>query len=310
MERAYWRACWKKKVEPVRGDPPPWEYIDLHYYIRKKDFLSLREKLNELAVHYPQAHTGVWGGTRKVDGKPFWKWKADRFLKWAGDPLWESWEPTFKSDTLDWDPHEFREFAARFNPGIPQLARREDALPLAADRVAIHLDRVSPPTSPISIGRPLFSAGGSMWFCQPAPGENLTAQAYLLAVPLNQLLTPGQEVLAKARVIDWPVNSADGKTSSPGEAVRCWLATVENRVATVWIGTAGHGLARFEFREGRWQSRWYAAREGVPGEDILVVRPCLHEGKAKLLILSENPRPFTAQEWTAISGCWIRPVDR
>ncbi len=53
---------------------------------------------------------------------------------------------------------------------------------------------------------------------------------------------------------------------------------------------------RFDFQENRWQGRWYDAREGVPGEDILLVRPCIHEGKPKLLVLSQPHNSSPGQQ--------------
>lgn len=307
-ERSYWRGYWKKTVEPLGGDAPPWDFIDIYYYIRKKDCASLRAKLSDLARRYPRSHEYVWGGTRpwvgdaRYNGQPIWKVTVRRWLEFCGDPEFKTWLPSFPAETYDWNPWGYAPFLARFNPGMPEAWGEADARPLPAARVTFAYDR--PETLRAGFGewfRPLLSAGGFLWLCQPRPGERLRRGLPLIpsdclfVIPMAEFKAEGQELHVKAQTIDWPPHPAEGRTGTPGKAVRCWLATIENHVPTVWIGTAWHGLARFEWREGKWQGRWYTAKQGVPGQDILAVRPCLYDGKPEVLVLSQSPPPLGAQ---------------
>jgi hypothetical protein len=93
-DRAQWREAWKK-VEALPGDPPPWEFIELSYHVRKKDVKAMRETLTLLAKRYPRAHANVWWGTQDFEGQPAWKLRLTRWLKLVGDPKWKTWEPKF-----------------------------------------------------------------------------------------------------------------------------------------------------------------------------------------------------------------------
>ncbi len=316
-ERSYWRDCWEKKVEPLRDgatkgrreskarglDVPTWSFVELYYFIRKKDVPGMHQRLNELAQTYPRSHTYVWWGTRIWQGQPAWKTRVQTLLKECGDPEWKTWKPTFDRETFDWTPQAYGTFLAGFNPRMPQAWDRKDALPLPTDRITLENNHLATAVGRNKGFRPLLSAGGSMWICQPAPGEDLKTRRNLLLVPANAITAPGKDLHVKAKTLDWPAHPSDGQQGAPGQAVRCWLTTVEDNAPTVWIGTAWHGLARFDLRDGKWNGRWYAAKQGVPGEDILMVRPCMHDGKRKLLVLSQ-PKGSNPSGWDFEKHLW------
>lgn len=304
-ERAFWRTYWKKTIEPIADDVPPWEFIDVNYFIRKKDCPGLHETLNELARRYPRSHQVIWWGTGPYPegsdrGKPCWKVRVERFLKLCGDKDWQTWEPTFPAETFTWNLHDFRRFAERLNPPMPRAWDMKDALPLPGAKIILHVDTPKLPLGWQRMLRPLLTSGGYMWLCEPPPLRPDEKQnASLCVVPLKELETEGQDVIAKAQAVPWPDLVADGDKNSPPLLVQCWTESSEGDVPTVWVGTNYRGLARFELKDAKWNGRWYAAEEGIPGEDILMVRPCLHEGKCKLLILSQprQPRPNDFQRF-------------
>lgn len=308
-ERSVWRSSWKKTVEPLKGDVPTWDFIDIFYYIRKKDCAGLRNHLDKLARQYPRSHQYVWGGTRIWEGKPVWKMWVGRWLKQCGDPEWQTWLPSFPTETYDWNLHAYESFLAKFNPAMLGAWEPQDALPLPADRIALEGPSLVNSQDPINGFRPLAISGGFMWLCQPHPGERLRRglplipSDRLLLAAIDALKAKGTDLHVKTETIQWPPHPSDGRQGAPGKAVRCWLATVESGVPTVWIGTAWHGLARFDRKNGEWRGRWYGDKEGIPGDDVLVVRPCLHQGKPKLLLLSQQPPPLGAQQWPAF--LWV-----
>ena len=287
-ERAHWRKVWKS-VESLEGDLPPWEFIELSYHVRQQDAKGMRHTLAHLAQRYPKSHANVWWGTKDFMGQPAWKVRLSRWLKLAGDPEWKTWEPSFEapnSSSLGWDVHEYDAFLEKINPAMPQAWDHETAPLLVTDKISLESERLEKIADRIDSFRPLLSAGGFMWICQPAPVQYKKPRHLLLA-SLETLKKAGDEVPVKLQSVAWPPSPTDDGKVDKGPVIRSWATTIEQGLPAVWIGTEAHGLARFDLVEGEWKSRWYSASEDV-GMDILMVRPCLHAGKPKLLILSQG----------------------
>jgi len=193
---------------------------------------------------------------------------------------------------------------------MPDAWDARDAPRLSADRITIEWEGFTTPQERAEGFRPLLSAGGFLWLCQPPPGgklrdkRTLASSDNLMLAPMDRLLVQGKDSHARARKLDWPPHPSDGEKDFPRHAVRCWLETMEGDAPTVWIGTACHGLARFNRKDGNWLGRWYTLKDGVPGDDILMVRPCLHQGKPKLLVLSQ-PQYKTQHRENLEAFLWV-----
>ncbi len=234
-ERTYWHDYWKKNIEPLnvpaasgmpRLDAPTWDFVELYYDIRKKDTAALRQQLCVLARTYPRSHQNMWWGTRMWEGQPAWKARVQNLLKQGGDPDWKTWEPPFANETFDWSPQAYDEFLGRYNPSMPQAWDIKNALPFPTDPITVESDHRITATVRNKGLRPLLSAGGFMWLCQPAPGEDLTTRRNLLLIPMDRLQVDGKNLHVKAQTIPWPIHPSDAQTGVPGQAVRCWLTTV------------------------------------------------------------------------------------
>jgi hypothetical protein len=296
-ELTKWSKLWES-VEAQKGDPPSWTFVEVGYHIRKKDVKGLRLALEKLAQKYPRSHANVWWGTDDFEGQPAWKVRLTRWLKLAGDPEWKTWEPSFdvrKSESLSWDVNKYRDFLKVLNPPMPSAWDREKTPLLATDKIVLQSDRKDLIEDRNKDFQPMLSAGGFMWLCQPALTVYYRPKHLLLA-PMETLKKASEDTPVKLQSVAWPPSPVSEGKVDAAPTVRCWASTVEAGVPAVWIGTEEHGLARFDLVEGQWTSRWYSAGEEI-GLDILFVRPCVHAGKPKLLILSQKPHAAPNPHW-------------
>ena len=307
-DRALWQKKWKA-VEQMQGDPPPWEYIELGYHIRKKDVQAMRDSLTLLAKRYPRHHANVWWGTKDYEGQPAWKVRLTRWLKMVDDPEWKTWEPPFpvRETSFGWDVNEYRYFMRRFNPDMPEVWDHETAKPLKADKIVLESERLKTIHDRYGGVRPLVTAGGFMWMCHPFPGEEIAKPNQLMLAPMEKLLAEGSEFTVALESVPWPEYEVKEGEKDEGPIVRCWLATEEQGTPTVWIGTKQYGLARFDLVDGKWNSQWCQTGE-ERGLDIMLVRTCLHNGKPKLLVLSRTPG-FIATKGSVVTLWAFDPED-
>jgi hypothetical protein len=299
-EHAYWRDFWQKKIQPLPGDMPPWEFVEIGYHVRKQDWKALRQNLTALAARYPKTSRNIWWGTEPWPagesggkaGQPCWKVRLSVFLKPCGDPEWQTWEPVFTTTVYGWEPKAYDRFLNRHNPPMPTAFDAAAAVPLPADRVTLAWDDPQDAKLAREKGpQPMLIASGFIWLALPGPDASHWHDTRLFVVPLASLLKPANELQVRPVRIAWPADVAGAADAPAEQVVRCWAGSQEGGAAVVWVGTLRHGLARFELQAGdRWQGRWYTAADGLPGEEVFHVAPGLYDGRPRLLAMGQPRR--------------------
>lgn len=291
-EHDRWREFWRTTVDKIKHEEPapPFAFVEIGYYVRKKDYQSVRRLYGEMAQKFHRLHNLAWA-TRIPCTEPLWKEQLCLNLRAAGDPDWKTWEPTFAQAAgevfypklFDWD-----EFFFRLNPAMPDLWASSSPLvgaTLTFPKAVLESGGKDCGDCRVSA---LCVAGDEMIFVSPGINNVYSSpNAHtLFAAPLSKLLEKGQTIAVEPVKIDWPsYPNQDGDDASLPIQVKSSLVTVRDGGATLWIGTKSHGVARLGRKDGKWVGRWFTGKDGLPVQCVDRMTTCLHDGKPKVLAM-------------------------
>ncbi len=292
-QHQWWCRFWAKNIKPLkRYDVPTWTFAELGYHARKKDVQALRDSLVALGRKGPSASRWLWEGMNS----PAY---ARDYLRVAGDPEWKTWRPEVVTPTDRFYP-TFDDWNRLFSQLVPTMPSVWDFQNLPEPPVeqtvllpqeviqyghsGVYMHQLQ---SPVEL---LATTDGWMWFSAPGPLRsqpvcNLKTDFRLYTCAVESL-PKDSTTSASLQAVDWPTHPLEAKnqTKAPPIIVVCAATSGSRDDASVWIGTAYHGVAQFQRKGKRWVGLWYTTRNGLPGMYIATVMTCRHDGKTKMLL--------------------------
>ena len=277
-EYEYWRTYYAQKVEPIvekkqlddflNTRPLPWPMIDALFQVRKKNVEGVKNAFQQLAREFPAEEKFIWGGTFRPDRVPL-------LLKAAGAKDWQTWRPNYSTrERIKIDLDEMTGFLASLTGAATAPWELSKAPILPAQKIDVP-QAGNPPKWPegwdLARVETMFMAGDNLWIIvQPQFFGTPQSKYALFVSPLEKM--DSARVRFNPIEVPWP-QAVASQEGMPKPIV--WTVWEDGGNLTVWLGTAAHGVARFDKVDGRWRSRWYTQRDGLPSnstEMISIVR--------------------------------------
>ncbi len=288
-EHEFWREFYTRKIKPVvkkhglndfrNTRPLPWHLIDAAFLARKKDPEGVKEALNRLAAEVPQNKVPVWGGG--INKRPF---KVPLLLRAAGAKDWKTWRPTNKARaSINISINQMDAFIARLKGGGTSAWDMGKATSLPARKMDIpklkeRHERWKLKNIETSLGvQGMFMVGDELWVVMYM--NTLQPHSALFVLPVER--TGNRVTFGECREIPWP-ERVDKKKVRP--KYRTFHVTRIGKTMTVWIGTYS-GLARFDRINGKWKSRWYTQRDGLPRCNVFQISSA-RNGASRIILFN------------------------
>jgi len=279
-ELAYWRDYWKKNVEPLPGDVPPWEWVLAGYYTRTRNPARFAKTYIAIAKKVPRPRVPRLDGGQ--DGLAPEGGRRRRLAELATGVSPAPPQPHYSLDIKQLDA-----FFYRLNPQT--WAQAEFPLyPYDTSRLVF-------PPSVLATGyrqgqhgsyiEALAITGKEIWFGTPARGSS-AHPSQLLRLPLGGRTGSGADVPVKTREDRLAAAAPGNFGPRVGRPARRNLlpAVQDGGRATLWIGTSDSGLARFDRAEDGWPGTLVFRRRGMPVENVSAIAQGLYDGKKQLLL--------------------------
>lgn len=292
-EHEFWREFYTQKIKPVvkkhglndfrNTRPLPWHLIDAAFLARKKDPAGVKKALIRLAAEVPQSKVPVWGGG--INKRPF---KVPLLLRAAGAKDWKTWRPTNKArESINISIDQMDAFIARLKGGGTSAWDMGKATPLPAKKMDIPKLKERPErwklkNIEMSLGvQGMFMVGDELWVVMYM--NTLQPHSALFVLPVER--TGNRVTFGECREIPWPERVGKKKVRPK---YRTFYVTRIGKTMTVWIGTYS-GLARFDRVNGKWKSRWYTQRDGLPRGNIFQISSARNGASRIILFGSYTP---------------------